>query len=63
VRAQNAAPAARDPAAPAAPQSADAAQTADTLQEIVVTGVRGSIERSLELKKEAIGVSRPLGDG
>jgi TonB-dependent receptor len=50
VRAQDAAPAAQGPAAPAAPQSAD------TLQEVVVTGVRGSIERSLQLKKEAIGV-------
>jgi iron complex outermembrane recepter protein len=31
-------------------------QATDSLQEVVVTGVRGSIERSLQMKKDAIGV-------
>jgi iron complex outermembrane recepter protein len=30
--------------------------SADSLQEVIVTGVRGSIERSLQMKKDAIGV-------
>ncbi|MFZ0549193.1 MAG: TonB-dependent receptor, partial [Steroidobacteraceae bacterium] len=37
-------------------QSAAAAPSAATLQEIVVTGIRGSLERSLQIKKESIGV-------
>ena len=36
--------------------SITAAPTAATLQEIVVTGIRGSLERSLQIKKESIGV-------
>jgi len=35
---------------------AAAAPSAATLQEIVVTGIRGSLERSLQIKKESIGV-------
>jgi TonB-dependent receptor len=49
--------------APAAASAADAQTTAVTpeasanqLQEIVVTGIRGSLERGLEIKKESIGV-------
>ncbi|MDE2448892.1 MAG: TonB-dependent receptor plug domain-containing protein, partial [Gammaproteobacteria bacterium] len=38
--------------APAAP----AAQSANTLQEIVVTGIRGSLERALQIKKLSLGV-------
>ncbi|MGA7537490.1 MAG: TonB-dependent receptor [Steroidobacteraceae bacterium] len=33
-----------------------AASSANQLQEIVVTGIRGSLERGLEIKKESIGV-------
>jgi TonB-dependent receptor len=32
------------------------ASSADTLQEIVVTGIRGSLERGLQIKKESLGV-------
>ena len=35
---------------------APAASSANQLQEIVVTGIRGSLERGLEIKKESIGV-------
>jgi iron complex outermembrane receptor protein len=42
--------------ASAADQSAAGAPPASTLQEIVVTGIRGSLERSLQIKKESIGV-------
>lgn len=35
---------------------ATAAPSAATLQEIVVTGIRGSLQRSLQIKKESIGV-------
>src|SRR6185312_15700603 len=37
-------------------QPAGTSQSADDLEEIVVTGVRGSIERSLEMKKLSLGV-------
>jgi iron complex outermembrane recepter protein len=36
--------------------AAPAAQSANTLQEIVVTGIRGSLERGLQIKKESLGV-------
>ncbi len=49
--------------APAAATAADQTQTtggptqsANTLQEIVVTGIRGSLERGLQIKRESIGV-------
>lgn len=41
----------------AAPQSVPAPTTsASTLQEIVVTGIRGSLERALQIKKMSVGV-------
>lgn len=44
-------------AAPAAAQSVPAPTTgAATLQEIVVTGIRGSLERALQIKKMSMGV-------
>ncbi|HEX8755629.1 MAG TPA: TonB-dependent receptor [Steroidobacteraceae bacterium] len=43
--------------AQAASQTVPAATTsADTLQEIVVTGIRGSLERALQIKKMSLGV-------
>ncbi|HUN72578.1 MAG TPA: TonB-dependent receptor [Steroidobacteraceae bacterium] len=48
------------PAAGAADQTqttgAPTSQSANTLQEIVVTGIRGSLERGLQIKKESLGV-------
>ncbi|HEV2271035.1 MAG TPA: TonB-dependent receptor [Steroidobacteraceae bacterium] len=49
------------PPAPAAGVSSPApvpasAQTANSLQEIVVTGIRGSLERALQIKKMSLGV-------
>jgi iron complex outermembrane recepter protein len=43
-------------AAQAQAPSTPAASSANQLQEIVVTGIRGSLERGLEIKKESIGV-------
>jgi iron complex outermembrane recepter protein len=44
-------------ATPAASQSVPAPTTgAETLQEIVVTGIRGSLERALQIKKMSLGV-------
>lgn len=45
-------------AAPAAAQTAaaDAAPAADQAQEIVVTGIRGSLQRNLDIKRESPGV-------
>src|SRR6266511_2862901 len=40
---------------PAAAQSADS-PGGDELKEVVVTGIRGSLQRNLDLKREAVGV-------
>jgi iron complex outermembrane receptor protein len=49
---------AQNSAAAAQPQTTalPAASSANTLQEIVVTGIRGSLQRSLEIKRMSIGV-------
>jgi iron complex outermembrane recepter protein len=52
--AQNATPASAAPDAQSTPGAPEA--SGNQLQEIVVTGIRGSLERGLEIKKESLGV-------
>src|SRR5579863_4211732 len=48
--------AAADPAQAPQTTGLPTSQSANTLQEIVVTGIRGSLERGLQIKRESIGV-------